>query len=164
MLIFAQFPEPFVADTEVVGNFVQDDMLYIFADIVVGPADGFNRLLENGDFIRQHHVVTAGAVGLRHTFIQSEQSAITPRFSPPRLGRSRGIRNQNVDIIHMLEEFIWQAVHCLVYQLFESFTFHRDFIITPGLMPVRWYEIYISRNEIPSLLLDSSSRYGEISE
>ena len=69
-LVPADFSESSVADAEVVGDFMFDDVLDFLNHLLIRMIAHFDGLLKDGDLIRQNHVVPSATMGKRNSLIK----------------------------------------------------------------------------------------------
>src|SRR5487761_107098 len=72
--IAAELDEPFVADPEVVGHLVPDDVAHLAAQqLCVGSVQALERAAVDRDLVRQRALVAARAPRQRHSLVQAEE-------------------------------------------------------------------------------------------
>ena len=106
-------------DAEVMRHFVQDGAAHLIADAVgVAMTIGFDGLLEDGNVF--HSTARDALLGERHALIESEQNM--PFFHPDTLQRflRRLLLHQHADILHLLLEFVRNAVQRFLDQYLEG--------------------------------------------
>jgi len=113
--ITAEFAEPVVVNAEMVGDLVDDGTADLVVDLLLGAADGADRLPADGDPVGQDPRVLRCAAGERDALVK-----------PGQAGRSRAVLDRHRDIAHQLAEFLGQPVQRGDDHVFETAGFDLD--------------------------------------
>jgi hypothetical protein len=118
--VAVKFDQAFVADAEVVGDFMEHNPPHFTAKCLrVVPVESYERTAEDRDLVRQHRAVRATASGERHALIETKQ----------RLSCRWLVFDDDVHIRHPRTQVRRQRVECVLRVLLKF----RDRIVSTRL-------------------------------
>jgi len=119
-----EFAQARVANTEMVGDFVNDDLANAVDELIVVASCPFNWALEDGNAIGRDHAIARVALRERYPLVESEQRSACRYSGSRELAAAGPVLHLDIYVIHALRDLIGHRRERPPHQLFEVLTFH----------------------------------------
>jgi hypothetical protein len=119
----AEFVEAVVVDAEVVANFMENGDSHLFANVIVGIANGLDVVLIDADAVGKDEVVVLAALGQRDAMVEPEEKVSLLDAGVVEVDLGGGILDDEVDVVDLTADGVGDLVQGFADEAAEVLAF-----------------------------------------